>query len=42
MKGLLLGACFIDEGHIRRNTFGRLAQSRSYQSKGFGVHSQMH
>jgi hypothetical protein len=42
VKGLLLGACFIAEGPIRRNTFGRLAQSRSHQSKGFGVHFQMH
>jgi hypothetical protein len=42
MKGLLLGAYFVAEGPIRRNTFGRLAQSRSYQSKGFGVHFQMH
>jgi hypothetical protein len=39
---ILLGACFVTEGPIRRNTFGRLAQSRSYQSKGFGVHFQMH
>jgi hypothetical protein len=42
MKGLLLGVCFIAEGPIRRNTFCRLAQGRSYQSKSFGVHFQMH
>jgi hypothetical protein len=30
-KGLLLGVCFVAEGPIRRNTFGRLTQSRSYQ-----------
>jgi hypothetical protein len=34
----LLGVCFVAEGPIRRNTFGRLTQSRSYQSEGFGVH----
>ena len=38
----LLGICFVVEGPIRRNTFGRLVQSRSYQSKRFGVHFQMH
>jgi hypothetical protein len=38
----MLGAYFVAEGPIRRNTFGRLAQSRSYQSKGFRVHFQMH
>jgi hypothetical protein len=38
----VLGACFVAEGPIRRNTFGRLAQSRSYQSKGFEVHFHMH
>jgi hypothetical protein len=42
MKGLLLGVCFIAEGPIRRNTFGRLTQSRSYQSEGFGVYFQRH
>jgi hypothetical protein len=42
MKGLLLGVCFVAEGFIRRNTFGRLTQSRSYQSKGFGAYFQMH
>jgi hypothetical protein len=26
VKGLLLGVCFIAEGPIRRNTFGRSAQ----------------
>jgi hypothetical protein len=41
MKGLLLEVCFVAEDSIRRNTFGRLAQSQSYQSKGFGVHFQM-
>jgi hypothetical protein len=41
-KVMLLGACLVAEGPIRRNTFGRLAQSRSYQSEGFGVHFQMH
>jgi hypothetical protein len=34
----LLGVCFVAEGPIRRNTFGTLTQSRSYQSKSFGVH----
>jgi hypothetical protein len=38
----LLGACFVAEGPIRRNTFRRLTQSRSYQSESFGVHFQMH
>jgi hypothetical protein len=38
----VLGVCFIAEGPIRRNTFGRLTQSRSYQSEGFGVHFQRH
>ena len=42
MKGLLLGVCFVAEGPIRRNTFGRLTQSQSCQSKSFGVHFQMH
>jgi hypothetical protein len=42
VKGLLLGVCFVAECPIRRNTFGRLTQSRSYQSEGFGVHFQMH
>jgi hypothetical protein len=32
VKGLLLGVCFGAEGPIRRNTFRRLTQSRSYQS----------
>jgi hypothetical protein len=36
----LLGVCFVAEGPIRRNTFGRLTQSRSYQSEGFRVHFQ--
>jgi hypothetical protein len=30
VKGLLLGVCFVAEGPIRRNTFGRLTQSWSY------------
>jgi hypothetical protein len=42
VKGLLLGVCFVAEGLIRRNTFGRLTRSRSYQSKGFGAYFQMH
>jgi hypothetical protein len=42
VKGLLLGVCFVAEGPMRRNTFGRLTQSRSYQSKSFEVHFQMH
>jgi hypothetical protein len=42
VKGLLLGACFVAEGPIRRNTFEKLTQSRSYQSESFGVHYQMH
>ena len=42
VKGLLLGVCFVAEGPIRRNTFGRLTQSRSYQSESFGVYFQMH
>jgi hypothetical protein len=41
-RGQLLGVCFVAEGPIRRNTFGRLIQSRSYQSESFGVHFQMH
>jgi hypothetical protein len=41
-KGLLLGVCFVAKGPIRRNIFGRLTQSRSYQSEGFGVHFQRH
>jgi hypothetical protein len=42
VKGLRLGVCFAAEGPIRRNTFGRLTQSRSYQSEGFRVHFQRH
>jgi hypothetical protein len=38
----LLGVCFVAEGPIRRNTFGRLTQSRSYQSEGFRVYFQRH
>jgi hypothetical protein len=38
----MLGVCFVAEGPIRRNTFGRLMQSRSYQLEGFGVYSQRH
>jgi hypothetical protein len=41
MKELLLGACFVAEGPIKRNTFGRLTQSRNHQSESFGVHFQM-
>jgi hypothetical protein len=37
-----VGVYFVAEGPIRRNTFRRLTQSRSYQSEGFGVHFQMH
>jgi hypothetical protein len=42
VKGLLLGVCFVAEGPIRRNTFGRQAQSRSYQLEGFRVHFHLH
>jgi hypothetical protein len=44
MKGLLLGVCFITEGPIRINTFGRSTQkqSRSYQSESFVAYFQMH
>jgi hypothetical protein len=38
----LLGVCFVAECLIRRNTFGSLTRSRSYQSKGFRAHFQMH
>jgi hypothetical protein len=37
-----LGVCFVAEGPIRRNTFERWTQSRSYQSESFGVYFQMH
>jgi hypothetical protein len=42
VKGLLLGVYFVAEGPIRRNTFGRLAQSQSYQLEGFRVHFHLH
>jgi hypothetical protein len=42
VKGLLFGVCFGAEGPVIRNTFGRLTQSRSYQSESFGVYFQMH
>jgi hypothetical protein len=42
VKGLLLEVCFVAEGPIRRNTFGRSTQSRSYQSESFIVYFQMH
>jgi hypothetical protein len=44
VKGLLLGVCFVVEGPIRRNTFGRSTQkqSRSYQSESFVAYFQMH
>jgi hypothetical protein len=42
LENQLLGVCFVVEGPIRRSTFGRLTQSRSYQSEGFEVHIQRH
>ena len=44
VKGLLLGVCFVAEGPVRRNTFGRLKQERcrNYQSGSFIVYFQMH
>jgi hypothetical protein len=38
-KGLLLGVCFVAEGPVRRNTFGRSArkQRRSYLPGNFGI-----
>jgi hypothetical protein len=38
-KGLLLGVCFIAEGPVRRNTFGRSTrkQRRSYHPGSFGI-----
>jgi hypothetical protein len=39
---LTVGACFVAEGSIRRNTFERWTQSRSYQSKSFEIYFQMH
>jgi hypothetical protein len=44
MKGLLLGVCFVAEGPVRRNTFGRPEQEhcRSYQSGSFVVYFEMH
>jgi hypothetical protein len=39
-----LGVCFVAEGPVRRNTFGRLKQERcrNYQSGSFIVYFQMH
>jgi hypothetical protein len=39
VKGLLLGVCFVAEGPIRINTFGRSTQkqSRSYHPGSFGI-----
>jgi hypothetical protein len=44
VKGLVLGVCFVAEGPIRRNTFGRPEQEqcRSYQSGSFVAYFQMH
>jgi hypothetical protein len=44
VKGLLLGVCFVAEGPVRRNTFGRPEQEqcRSYQSVSFVAYFQMH
>ena len=44
VKCLLLGVCFVAEGPIRINTFGRSTQkqSRSYQSESFVAYFQMH
>jgi hypothetical protein len=44
VKGLLLGVCFVAEGPIIINTFGRLEQEqcRSYQSGSFVAYFQMH
>jgi hypothetical protein len=38
-KGLLLGVCFVVEGPVRRNTFGRSTQKqrRSYHPGSFGI-----
>jgi hypothetical protein len=38
-KGLLLGVCFVAEGPVRRNTFGRSTQKqrRSYYPGSFGI-----
>jgi hypothetical protein len=40
----MLGVCFVAEGPMRRNTFGRSKQKRcrSYQSGSFVAHLQMH
>jgi hypothetical protein len=42
-KGLLLGVCFVAEGPVRRNTFGRLAQKyrRSYLPGSFGITTRL-
>jgi hypothetical protein len=41
---VVLGVCFVAEGPIRINTFGRSTQkqSQSYQSESFVVYFQMH
>jgi hypothetical protein len=38
-KSILLGVCFVAEGPVRRNTFGRSTQkqSRSYYPGSFGI-----
>jgi hypothetical protein len=43
-RGQLLGVCFVAEGLVRKNTFGRSKQKRcrSYQSGSFVVYLQMH
>jgi hypothetical protein len=44
VKGLLLGVCFVAEGPIRINTFGRSTQkqSQSCQSESFVAYYQMY
>jgi hypothetical protein len=44
VKGLLLGVCFVAEGPVRRNIFGRQEQEqcRSYQSGSFVIYFKMH
>jgi hypothetical protein len=39
VKALLLGVCFVTEGPVRRNTFGRSTQKqhRSYHLGSFGI-----
>jgi hypothetical protein len=43
MKGLLLGVCFIAEGPVRRNTFGRSTQKqrRSYHPGSFDIATRL-